>query len=445
MSKRVLIVGGVAGGASTAARLRRLDESAEIILFERGPYVSYANCGLPYHIGGEISNRNALFVTTPEKLRGHFHIDVRVENEVTSIDPAAKTVRVLDKKAGTEYTEPYDALVLATGSSPVKPNIAGIDDPNVFTLWTVPDMDRVKAHIEKMKPRRAAVIGAGFIGLEMAENLARAGLEVTVVEMLDQVMPLMDWEMARLIQGNMVMNGVTLKLGSGVQAIERMGDGLAVRLQNGDVVETDMALLCIGVKPNSELARDAGLAFNERGGVRVDSRMRTSAPDVYAVGDVIEVDEFVTREKAMIPLAGPANKQGRICANVIAGFSGPEETYEGSLGTSIVKVFDMTAASAGLSEKALRRAGKEYGKDYFTALISQRSHAGYYPGATAMYLKLVFDGEGTILGAQIVGQGRRGQAHGRDRHRHAAEGRCAPRSRRWSWRTRRRTRPPRIR
>ncbi|MGI6349553.1 MAG: FAD-dependent oxidoreductase [Eubacteriales bacterium] len=405
MSKKVLIVGGVAGGASAATRLRRLDEEAEIVLFERGKYISYANCGLPYYIGDVIKDREALLVQTPEKINGHFDIDVRVENEVLSVDKENKKVAVKNLQTGEEYEESYDVLILATGSSPIRPPIEGIDSEGIYTLWNVPDVDRIKAHMQQKNPKRAAVVGGGFIGLEMSENLHRAGLEVTVIEMLDQVMAPIDYEMAQLVEENMVFNGVALKLGDGVKRFEKTEQGIHIHLQSGDVVETDMVILSIGVRPNSELARNANLALNERGGVVVDEYMRTSDPSIYAVGDIVEIEEFVSKGRAMIPLGGPANKQARICANNIASKDGVFEAYRGTQGTSVAQIFDLTVASTGINEKTMKRWGKKYGEDYYTAIISQKSHGGYYPGATLMHLKLVFDKTGKIYGAQIVGQG----------------------------------------
>ncbi|MHB1314653.1 MAG: FAD-dependent oxidoreductase [Christensenellales bacterium] len=404
MSRKVLIVGGVAGGAGTAARLRRLDESAQIIMFERGKYISYANCGLPYYIGDTIKNREALIITSKEKMTRYFNVDVRTEHEVLSIDKDNKKVLVKNLLSDEEYFESYDTLVLSTGSSPMKPPIEGINSPGIFQLWTIPDTDKVKAYIMEKKPKHAAVIGGGFIGLEMAENLSQAGLAVTVVEMQNQVLPSVDYEMARLLQDNMALNGVTLKLGNSVKKFEQTGQGIIIHLENAETIQADMVILSIGVRPNSELAKNAGLALNARGGVKVDSYLRTSAPEIYAVGDVIEVDELVTKEKTMIPLAGPANKQARICANNIVQTNGKLESYEGTQGTSVVKVFDLTAAATGLTEKTLKLTGREYGKDYETIIISQKSHAGYYPGAASMMLKLIFSKQGKIFGAQIVGQ-----------------------------------------
>ncbi len=402
MNRKVLIIGGVAGGASTAARLRRLDESAEIIMFERGSYISYANCGLPYHIGDIIKERSSLLLQTPEAMSKKYNIDVRVENEVISIDKENKFVEVKKIKTGETYKESYDTLVISTGSSPIKPPIEGINSPGIFTLWTIPDTDEIKKYINEKKPKKAAVIGGGFIGLEMAENLHEAGLEVTVVEMLNQVMAPVDYEMAQLVQNNMDMNGVTLNLGDGVSKFKSENGATTITLNSGKTISADLVILSIGVRPNSELAKNAGLKLNQRGGIIVDKHLKTSDPNIYAVGDVIEVEEFIGKDKAMVPLAGPANKQGRICANNICGAN---EEYEGTQGTSVAKVFDLTVASTGANEKTLKRWGKEEGKDYLKAIISQKSHAGYYPGSSELILKLIFSPDGKkIFGAQIVGE-----------------------------------------
>lgn len=401
MRKKTVIIGGVAGGATTAARLRRKDESMEIVLLERGEYISYANCGLPYHVGDVIKNRESLLLQTPEAMKKKFNIDVRVQNEAVKINPEDQTVTIKDLKKGIEYEESYDYLVIATGSSPVVPPIPGIDGPDIYTLWTIPDTDRIKKVIETKKPKTAAVIGGGFIGLEMAENLHRAGLEVSIVEMQDQVMAPLDFEMAQLLHENIEMNGVSLILGDGVASFEHKDGKKLITLNSGKELQTDMVLLSIGVHPNSELAGEAGLKLNGRGGILVDEMLRTSEENIYAVGDVIEVENYVLKEPAMIPLAGPANKQGRICADNIAG---GQKKYKGTLGTSVAQVFDLTAGAAGVNEKTLIRKGKVRGKDYETVLINQKSHAGYYPGAVPVTLKLLFDLDGNILGAQAVGQ-----------------------------------------
>lgn len=407
MNKKVLIIGGVAGGATAATRLRRLDESLEIIILERGDYISYANCGLPYYIGDVIKERENLLVQTPQVMKNRYHIDVRTGNEALAIHPEKKEVVILDHNSKTEYTESYDTLIIATGSSPIKPKIPGIDGPGIYTLWTVPDTDRIKQFIQQKKPKKAAVIGGGFIGLEMAENLHAAGCEVSLIEMQNQVMPPIDFEMAQLLHENMRMNGVKLLLGDGVQSFSHHNDVTTIQLQSGKTVEADLVILSIGVIPNSKLAKDAGLTLNAKNGIVVDKYLKTSDPNIYAVGDVIEVNDFMTNEPTMIPLAGPANKQARICANnIYYEFQGKQEkmgTYKGTQGTSVAKVFDLTVASTGLNEKRLQKDGKKLNEDYYVALINQKSHAGYYPGATPMTLKMLFAPDGKIFGAQIVG------------------------------------------
>lgn len=401
MNKRTLIIGGVAGGATTATRLRRRDENREIIVFERGEYISYANCGLPYYIGDTIKSRDALLLQTPEAMKDKYNIDVRIKNEVLEIDPDAKKVIIKDLKTDKTYEESYDDLVIATGSSPLKPQIPGIDHKNIFTLWNVNDMDNIKSYINENKISSAAVIGGGFIGLEMAENLDHANLEVTLIEMQNQVMAPLDLEMANLLHENIIANGVDLILNDGVKAFEDAGEKIKIILTSGQEVIVDMVVLSIGVKPNSELAAKANLALNAKKGIIVDEYLKTSADHIYAVGDVIEVDNFITKEKTMIPLAGPANKQARILADNLCG---DQKKYHGSQGSAIAKVFDLNAASVGINEKQLKAMKKVKNKDYFTALINQKSHAGYYPGATNLTLKMIFDADGKIYGAQIVGQ-----------------------------------------
>lgn len=401
MNKRTLIIGGVAGGATTATRLRRRDENREIIVFERGDYISYANCGLPYYIGDTIKSRDALLLQSPEAMKDKYNIDVRIKNEVIEIIPDAKKVIVKDLKTDKIYEESYDDLVIATGSSPLKPQISGIDHKNIFTLWNVNDMDQIKSHINENKISSAAVIGGGFIGLEMAENLDHANLEVTLIEMQNQVMAPLDLEMANLLHENIIANGVDLILNDGVKAFEEADDKIKIVLTSGQEVIVDMVVLSIGVKPNSELATKANLALNAKKGIIVDEYLKTSADHIYAVGDVIEVDNFITKEKTMIPLAGPANKQARILADNLCG---DQKKYHGSQGSAIAKVFDLNAASVGINEKQLKAMKKVKNKDYFTALINQKSHAGYYPGATNLTLKMIFAADGKIYGAQIVGQ-----------------------------------------
>ena len=400
--KKTVIIGGVAGGASCAARLRRLDEEANIIMLERGDYISYANCGLPYHIGDVIKSRDALLLQTPEAMKQKYGIDVRVKNQVSSIDRENKKITVRRLDSGEVYEETYDTLVISTGSSPVRPPIPGIGSSRVQTLWTVPDTDRIRALIKESNIKTAAVIGGGFIGLEMAENLRHAGLAVSLIEMLDQVMTPVDYEMAQLLHEHLLQNGVDLHLGDGVAGFKDQDDAVAITLKSGKTLSAELVILSIGVQPNSELAKAAGLAVNERGGIVVDDYLRTSDPDIYAVGDVIQVDDLIFQEPAMIPLAGPANKQGRIAANNIAG---AQETYGQTLGTSIAKVFDLAVASTGANEKALIRRGLQKGRDYENILITQNSHAGYYPGAVPITMKLLFSTEGKkIFGAQIVGR-----------------------------------------
>jgi len=394
--KKILIVGGVAGGATAAARLRRLDERAEIIIFERGEHISFANCGLPYHIGGAIPDRDDLLLQTPKSFRKRFNVDVRILSEVISIDRGAKAVTVKDLTTGALRAESYDALILSPGGAPVKPKIEGIDSERVFTLRSIADMDRIMSFIKQERPRRAAVIGGGFIGIEMAENLTGAGLEASVVELSDQVIAPLDFEMACDVHGHLRDRGVGLYLKNGLTKITEESGGLTVELTNGSL-EADMVILAIGVTPESRLAREAGLAMNARGGIVTDNRMRTSDPDIYAVGDAAETTDFVTGQPAMIPLAGPANKQARTAADNICGI--PSE-YDGTQGSAVIKVFDMTVASTGVNEKTAKRLGLDYDKIY----LWLPGHAGYYPGSEYMSMKVIYkNGSGAILGAQIVG------------------------------------------
>ena len=399
--RKTVIIGGVAGGASCAARLRRLDADREIGLLERGDYISYANCGLPYHVGDVIRSRNALLLMTPALMQARFRIDVRVKHEVTAIHRAEKTVTVRRLDSGEEYEEAYDDLVIATGSSPLRPRIPGIDSPRIHTLWTVPDADELRRLIQGGL-KTAAVIGGGFIGLEMAENLRHAGLNVTIIEALDQVMAPLDFELAQLLHENIRQNGVELRLADAVESFSDDGSRVTVKLKSGAEVPAELVILSIGVRPNSQLAKEAGLELNQRGGVVVDEHMRTADPHIYAVGDVVEVEDFVSKERTMVPLAGPANKQGRIVANLLAG---REDAYRGTQGSSVAKVFDLTAAATGANEKTLLRRGLMKGKDYESLIITQNSHTGYYPGAKPMTLKLLWVPEtGKLLGAQIVGR-----------------------------------------
>ncbi len=398
MSRKVVIIGGVAGGASCAARLRRLDESAEVVMLEKGPYISFANCGLPYHIGGAIDKREKLLLQTPASFKARFNVDVRVNSEVTAIDRAAKTVTV--SADGKTYTESYDTLVLSTGSSPIVPKLPGADDPRVLQLWTIPDMDAIIKTIADTKAQRAVVVGGGFIGLEMVENLKHAGLSVTLVEMLDQVMPPVDYEMAQILHKHLADNNVRLALGEGVERFEDTGSGLRV-VTSKRSIDTDIVILAIGVRPNSQLAKDAGLTLNARGGIVVDESLKTSDEAIYAVGDAVETVNFVTQDRTMIPLAGPANKMGRMAADNICGM---KRAYRGTQGASVAKVFDMTVASVGLSEKQLRAAGKAINTDYKVTVLHPLSNAGYYPGGLPLSLKLIFSvPDGKVLGAQAVG------------------------------------------
>ena len=402
MSRKVLIVGGVAGGAGTAARLRRMDESAEIIMFERGPYISFANCGLPYYIGGTIEKRDALLLQTPEGFNRRFRVDVRINNEVIKINKEEKTIEVKNVLEGTTYTEDYDTLVLSPGSTPLKPPIPGINSENVFSLWNVPDVDKIKAYVEANELKTATVIGGGFIGLEMAENLHDLGMKVSIAEMAPQVMMPIDYDLAQLLHHHIAKKGVNLHLNNGVKEFYDHGNKTTdVILADGTTINSDIVLLAIGIRPNSELPKEAGLELNQRGGVVVDKYLRTSDPSIYALGDVIEVKDFVNGEQTLVPLAGPANKMARIVANNIVG---EVDQYNGTQGTSVAKVFDMVVASTGNNEKTLERLGKVYGEDYHIALVSPGSNAGYYPGAKVVTLKVIFDNEGKVLGAQAVGK-----------------------------------------
>jgi len=393
---KIVIVGGVAGGASAATRLRRLDENAQIVLFERGEHISYANCGLPYYIGGTIKEREALLVQTPRAMKDKFNIDVRVQSEVTAIDRKSKTVSVTDLRTGKRYDESYDKLILSPGAAPVRPPIPGIEQEGIFTLRTVPDTDAIKEAVDKGKPSEALVVGGGFIGLEMAENLHSRGINVTIVEAADQVMAPIDYEMACIVHRHILSKGLKLYLKDGVKAFRKEGKRVKVELQSGKLLAADMVILAIGVRPDVSLAKDAGLEIGERRGIKVNSYLQTSDPDIYAVGDAIEVKDFINGSDTVIPLAGPANKQGRIAANNIYGAG---EQYHGTQGTSVVKVFDLTVAATGNSEKTLKRMGMDYRKSY----TESDSHAGYYPGASPLNIKLLFAPDGKVLGAQAVG------------------------------------------
>ena len=398
MKKKVLIVGGVAGGASAAARLRRVDENAEIILFEKGDYISYANCGLPYYIGNVISQREQLFVQTPERLRARFQIDVRTGHEVLQINRTQKTVTVKEVASGKTYQETYDTLLLSPGAVPLQPKIPGLDGTNVFTLRNVDDTDRIMSYLRDHKPQNAIVIGAGFIGLEIAENLVAAGLTVSLVEMATRILPKnLDYEMAAPLHGHLRTRGVKLYLNTALAAVETNTQENWAVLSNGARIKYDLAIVAAGTAPENRLAQEAGLTLGVYGAIRVNSSLQTSDPDIYAVGDAIEVESGVTGEKTYIPLAGPANRQGRLVADAIAG---REIKYEGAIGTSIVKVFDLTAASVGLTEDFLKQSGREY----LASITHPFSHATYYPGSSQLDIKLLFTPEGRVLGARVVGE-----------------------------------------
>lgn len=393
---KIIIIGGVAGGATTAARIRRVDETAEIVLLEKGKYISYANCGLPYYIGGVIEEREKLFVQTPEAFSTRFRVDVRTENEVIFIDRKRKTVTVRQSSEDT-YEESYDKLVISTGASPVRPPLPGIDLSGIFTLRNVADTDRIKEYINNHAPRRAVVVGAGFIGLEMAENLHAQGAQVSIVEMGNQVMAPIDFSMASLVHQHLMDKGVNLFLEQAVASFERDGKGLKVTFKNGQSISADIVILSIGVRPETNLARAAELTIGPAGGIAVNDYLQTSDDSIYAIGDVIEFRHPITGKPWLNYLAGPANRQGRIVADNVLGAKIP---YEGSIGTSIAKVFDMTVASTGLPGKRLRQ--EEI--DYMSSTIHPSSHAGYYPDAMPMSIKITFDKKtGRLYGAQIVG------------------------------------------
>jgi NADPH-dependent 2,4-dienoyl-CoA reductase/sulfur reductase-like enzyme/rhodanese-related sulfurtransferase len=393
---KLLIVGGVAGGASAAARSRRLSEDAQIVVFERGPDVSFANCGLPYYVGGEIAEREKLLVTTPERLRDRFKLDVRTRSSVEAIDRIAKKIRVRDLTSGREYEETYDKLILAPGAAPLRPPIPGIDLPGTYTLRNLQDVDRIKERVDK-GVKQAVVVGAGFIGLELVENFVKRGIATTVVELQDQVLPPFDKEMTTPIVETLLAKGVTVLLGQSANGFEETPGGLVVRLKSGQRLPAQLVILGVGVRPENKLAVDAGLEVGPRGGIRVNDHLQTNDPNIYAVGDAIEVKDVVSGDPTQVPLAGPANRQGRIAADNVFGRS---MKYRGTQGTAIVGVFDHTAAMTGASEKALRRANLPFRKVY----VHPTHHAGYYPGAEGLTLKILFHPEtGKLQGAQAVG------------------------------------------
>jgi len=400
MKKRILIIGGVAGGATAAAHARRLSEDAEIIIFERGPYVSFANCGLPYYIGGEIPKKEDLLVQTPEGLRSRFNIEVRVLSEVIELDPSKKRILVCDLKSHKDYWENYDDLVISTGARPLKPRIPGIDQPGLFSVRGIPDVEAILQWIREKKAVKAVVVGGGFIGLEMVEQLHKKGLHVTLVEGLPQVMAPLDPEMAAWLEHELRSNNVALHLNDSVTCFDQPEpeQAIVVELKSGARIAADIVILGIGVRPESELIKNADLEIGDRGGIRVDEGLKTSAPNIWALGDAIEVRDFITGEWVLVPLAGPANRQGRIVAENIFGGS---MKYAGTCGTAILRCFDMVAACTGANEKILRKQKIPYDVVH----LHPASHANYYPGAQRMAMKILFDpGDGRLLGAQILGK-----------------------------------------
>jgi NADPH-dependent 2,4-dienoyl-CoA reductase/sulfur reductase-like enzyme/rhodanese-related sulfurtransferase len=396
--KTIVIVGGVAGGASCATRLRRMDEQAEIIVIERGPYASFANCGLPYHIGGIIENESDLLVAKGPLFKERYGIDLRTRHEVMSIDREAREVEIRDLDSDRIYRQAYDALVLSPGAAPLRPPLPGIDLPGIFTVRNIPDARMIRSWIEQRSAKKAVIVGGGFIGLEMAENLTHLGLEVTLVEMLPQVMPPMDVEMVSPVHDYLESKGIKLVLGAAVAGFAEQDHGLKVQVKDGRTFDADLVILAIGVRPETSLAKAAGLTLGEWGGIRVDEQMRTSDPNIWAVGDAVEVHDRITGAWTLLALAGPANRQGRIAADAICG---RPVAFHGTQGTAVCGIFDLAVASTGASEKALVRAGMQ---DFEKLYLHAGSHAGYYPGATRIHFKLIFrKTDGLILGAQAVG------------------------------------------
>lgn len=395
MNKKILIVGGVAGGASAAARLRRLDETAEIIMFERDEYISFANCGLPYYIGESIKDRNKLLVQTPEGMNSRFHIDVRVDSEVVRVNADRKLVTV-KKKSGEVYEESFDYLILSPGAKAIRPNIQGIDHERIFTLRNIPDTDRIKEYVDRKGTKSAVVIGGGFIGVEMAENLRERGLKVTLAEAAPHILAPFDEDMVVLAEKELSGHGIQLILGDGVKAFQDAENQVEVILNSGKALRSDMVILAIGVAPDTVFLKGSGLKLGTKGHLIVNEKMQTNIEGIYAVGDAVEIVDFVTKQAAAVPLAGPANKQGRIAADNIAGLG---SSFKGTQGTSILKVFDLTAAGTGANERTLRKEGIAYK----TILIHPVSHASYYPGAVPMSLKLIFSEKGRVFGAQAIG------------------------------------------
>lgn len=395
---KYIIIGAVAGGASTAARLRRLDEHAEIVIFEKGQYISYANCGLPYYIGNVIKDRNKLFVQTATSFARRFNVDVRISTEVMAINRSEKTVRAIDLQSGEEYNESYDKLVLSPGAYPIRPSLPGINEAGIFTVRNVSDTDFIKEYIAENSLRKAVIIGAGFIGLEMAENLHELGLEVSVVEMSKQILAPVDLPIAAIAQKHLREKGIQLYLNNAVKGFDKQGEQLKVQLQGDVFLDADVVILSIGVKPDIRLAEDAGLKIGQANGIWVNEYLQSSDPDIYAVGDAIEYPSPISGLPALTFLAGPANKQGRICANNLV--LGNRHQYTGSVNTAIVKLFDLSIGAAGMAVKQLERNGISY----LTATIHGNSHAGYYPGAQLMTIQVAFSPEGgELLGAQVVG------------------------------------------
>jgi NADPH-dependent 2,4-dienoyl-CoA reductase/sulfur reductase-like enzyme/rhodanese-related sulfurtransferase len=395
MAKKVLIVGGVAGGASAAARLRRLDEQAEIIMFERDNYISFANCGLPYYIGETIQERSKLLVQTPEAMYRRFRIDVRVNSEVIAVMAEEKKVRV--RKGDEVYEESYDALILSPGAKALRPALPGIDNPKIMTLRNIPDTDRIKKLVDEQQPKSAVVIGGGYVGVEMIESLVERGIAVSLVESNPQILGPVDPELAIIASKTLHNHGVKQYMSNGVAGFEKAGEQVVVVLADGVRLTVDLVILAIGVRPDTAFLENSGLTFGPRGHLLVDANMRTNYADVYAVGDAVEVVDFISGKKTAIPLAGPANKQGRIAADNIVGL---DTTYKGTQGTAIIKVFDLTVAGTGHNEKQLKASGV----DYHTITVHPGSHAGYYPGAAPITLKLLFAPNGKVLGAQAVGK-----------------------------------------
>ncbi|QUN14569.1 FAD-dependent oxidoreductase [Clostridium sp. C1] len=399
MEMKVVIIGGVAAGATTAARLRRLNKNVEIIMFEKGNYVSYANCGLPYYVSGEIREKSDLLLMTPELFKERFQVDVRVGSEVKAIDPDNQTVAVYNHITEKTYQESYDQLVIATGSAPIRLPIPGIDHPDIQQLWTIEDFVKIRQMVELKNIQTACIIGGGFVGIETAENLRELKVDVDVVEKGAQILNNLDFEMVQPIHKYLNKKGVHLYLNTELMAFE--DDHSKIQVKTDAFTKSyDLVILSVGVKPQSELAKQAGIACNQRGGIIVDEHLMTNIPHIYAVGDVIEVEHYINHQKTMIPLAGPANKEGRILANHLMGAN---ESYQGSLGSSIIKVFKMAAASTGFNEKQLQAQGLKRHQDYEVIIIQQKSHAGYYPGATPLTIKVIYDLQQKILGAQVVG------------------------------------------